>query len=210
MMADNTAGNRTGPGGPSPDEGHRRPRQGRGTRPAHLPAAPDLAATAQEAVVRFLGESAAATSGAEPGRAAATAVLDRPAAAGPAENSLGAAVGAGLSGGPGAPGSADSVAAHAAAMSVATLDKMESMAAKLETDITFALQAQAELQAGAGVAAAAAVQAAEESWRAAQASVEAESKVRVHLRVISRNLVFTVVLAVIAIVILAIFTANVH
>ena len=55
---------------------------------------------------------------------------------------------------------ADSVAWRAAAISVAALDRIEAAAAKVETDIAAALQAQAELRAGAGAAAEAAVRAA--------------------------------------------------
>jgi hypothetical protein len=207
--------------------GERHPRKGRRVRSTHSPARPpDLAVTAQQAVVRFLHDAAAAPD-AGPGPAVSgltgtdgtagagttVAVLDErpgPAAAGTGAG-LNVAAGPAPAGGADAAGSsAESVAVHAAARSVATLDKIESMAAKLETDIAFALQAQAELQAGAGVAAAAAVKAAQESWRAAVKSAEAESHVRDHLRVIGRNLVFTAVLALIAIIILALFTVSVH
>ena len=64
---------------------------------------------------------------------------------------------------PGATGAAaESVAVRAAAAGVATLDRIEAAAAKVEADIRAALRAQAELRAGAGVAAEAAVRAAQE------------------------------------------------
>ena len=57
---------------------------------------------------------------------------------------------------------------RAAASGVATLERIEAAAAKVEADIRTALLAQAELQAGAGAAAEAAVRAAEKSWIAAR------------------------------------------
>ena len=100
------------------------------------------------------------------------------------------------------------MALRAAAAGVATLDKIEAMAAKLETDIASALQAQAELQAGAGAAAEAAIEAAQAAWLSADTAVKAEHRVRDSLRVISRQLVFTALLALIAIIILALFAAS--
>jgi hypothetical protein len=112
---------------------------------------------------------------------------------------------------PGATGAAaESVAVRAAAASVATLDKMEAMAAKLETDIAFALRRQAELQAGAGAAAEAAVQAAQKAWLAAGTSVEAERHVRLHLRVISRDMVITAALVLAGLIILLLFATSAH
>jgi transcription termination factor Rho len=109
-----------------------------------------------------------------------------------------------------APGTAESVGVRAAAVSVATLDKMEAMAAKLETDIAAALRRQAELQAGAGAAAEAAVQAAQKAWLAAGTSVEAERHVRRHLRVISRDMVITAALVLVGLIILLLFAASAH
>ena len=109
-----------------------------------------------------------------------------------------------------APETAASVAVRAAAASVATLDKMEAMAAKLETDIAVALRRQAELQAGAGAAAEAAVQAAQNAWLAAGTSVEAERHVRLHLRVISRDMMITAALVLAGLIILLLFATSAH
>ena len=108
------------------------------------------------------------------------------------------------------PETAASVAVRAAAASVATLDKMEAMAAKLETDIASALRRQAELQAGAGAAAEAAVQAAQKAWLAAGTSVEAERHVRLHLRVIARDMVITAALVLAGLIILLLFATSAH
>ncbi len=80
---------------------------------------------------------------------------------------------------------AESVAVRAALAGVATLDRIEAAAAKVEADIRSALLAQAELQAGAGVAAEAAVRAAQASWIAARASEAAEGRARVILGVMT-------------------------
>ena len=103
---------------------------------------------------------------------------------------------------------AESVAMRAAALSVATLDRIEVAAAKVEEDIRSALQAQAELQAGAGAAAEAAVRAAQESWIAARTSEAAEGRTRVILRLMTRYLAVTIVLVVITLIFL-ILTASV-
>ena len=216
----------------------RRPRSARGpTGP------PDLAATAREAVVRYLqdasettadlkfapvGPVGAAKSDITYETARRTLVAERPAATlnaperggiAATEGETGRIFAAGTgTGGLAAPQSqpavgagdadAQSVALRAAAAGVATLDKIEAMAAKLETDIAAALQAQAELQAGAGAAAEAAIEAAQAAWLSADTAVKAEHRVRDSLRVISRQLVFTALLALIAIIILALFAAS--
>ena len=97
---------------------------------------------------------------------------------------------------------------RAAALSVATLDRIEAAAAKVEADIRSALQAQAELQAGAGAAAEAAVRAAQESWIAARTSEAAEGRARVILRLMTRYLAVTIALVVITLIFL-ILTASV-
>ena len=102
----------------------------------------------------------------------------------------------------------ESVAMRAAALSVATLDRIEAAAAKVEEDIHSALLAQAELQAGAGAAAEAAVRAAQESWIAARTSEAAEGRARVILRLMTRYLAVTIVLVVITLIFL-ILTASV-
>ncbi len=110
----------------------------------------------------------------------------------------------------GTPGTAESVAMKAAALSVATLDRIEAAAAKVEEDIRAALQAQAELRAGAGAAAEAAVRAAEDSWIAAHASEAAEGRARVILGVMTKYLAVTIALVVITVIFLVITAAVAH
>jgi hypothetical protein len=102
---------------------------------------------------------------------------------------------------------AESVALRAAASGVATLDRIEAAAAKVEADIRSALLAQAELQAGAGVAAEAAVRAAQDSWIAARTSEAAEGRARVILGMMTRYLAVTIVLVVVTVIFLVITAA---
>jgi hypothetical protein len=106
--------------------------------------------------------------------------------------------------------SAESVAVRAAAMGVATLDRIEAAAAKVEADIRTALLAQAELQAGAGAAAEAAVRAAEKSWIAAHTAEAAEGRAKIILGLMTRYLAVTIVLVVITIIFLAITASVAH
>ena len=110
----------------------------------------------------------------------------------------------------GADAAAESVAVRAAASGVATLERIEAAAAKVEADIQSALHAQAELQAGAGVAAEAAVRAAQESWLAARASEAAEGRARVILGVMTRYLAVTIALVVVTVIFLVITAAVAH
>jgi hypothetical protein len=105
---------------------------------------------------------------------------------------------------------AESVAVRAAASGVATLDRIEAAAAKVEADIRSALLAQAELQAGAGVAAEAAVRAAQESWIAARTSEAAEGRARVILGVMTRYLAVTIALVAVTVIFLVITAAIAH
>lgn len=105
---------------------------------------------------------------------------------------------------------AQSVAMRAAAVSVATLDRIEAAAAKVEADIRSALLTQAELHAGAGAAAEAAVRAAEESWVAAHTAEAAEGRARVMLGVMTRYLAVTITLVVITAIFLVITSAVAH
>jgi hypothetical protein len=105
---------------------------------------------------------------------------------------------------------AESVAVRAAATGIATLDRIEAAAAKVEADIRSALRAQAELQAGAGAAAEAAVRAAEKSWIAAHTAQAAEGRARVILGLMTRYLAVTIVLVVITIIFLAITASVAH
>jgi hypothetical protein len=193
-----------------------------GRRASSSPAAaPDLAAAAREAVVGFLHDSSMGgladetsqpTGGISAAKAGPSTVAVKIAtddAAGgfsaamrtetPAERAV-------------APGesNAESVAVRAAAMGVATLDRIEAAAAKVEADIRSALLAQAELQAGAGAAAEAAVRAAEKSWIAAHTAVAAEGRAKVILGVMTRYLAVTIVLVVITIIFLAITASVAH
>jgi hypothetical protein len=104
----------------------------------------------------------------------------------------------------------ESVAMRAAALSVATLDRIEAAAAKVEEDIRSALLAQAELQAGAGAAAEAAVRAAQESWIAARTSEAAEGRARAILRLMTRYLAVTIALVVITLIFLVLTASVVH
>jgi hypothetical protein len=189
---------------------------------------PDPAAAAAEAVVRYLRESSVAT--AERGGG-------QPAGAGPEPMTAGGP-GTGLAADAAVsaqePGAAEmsaaveqampwrvawpdairndseSVATAAAAASIAALDRIEAMAAKLETDIAAAHRAQAELQAGAGAAAEAAVRAAEEAAEAARSAIEADKRAKISLIKVARYVEVTIVLLVIAMVILVVTATTVH
>ena len=181
---------------------------------------PDLATAAREAVVGFLHDSSMGPAQAATGQAgvtinpeagSATVTLEAPAHDAAAGLSAPIRVGipAGLT--PGVGGvTADSVAMRAAAMGVATLDRIEAAAAKVEADIRAALQAQAELRAGAGAAAEAAVRAAEDSWIAAHKSEAAEGRARVILGLMTRYLAVTIALVVITIIFLIITASTAH
>jgi len=147
--------------------------------------APDLAAIARDAVVGFLQEASTATA-----QRAATG----PAPATPAARAMELP--------PGRP--AEDTAWRAAALSVATLDRIEAAAAKVEEDIAAALRTQAELQAGAGVAAEQAVRAAMEAAGSSQAAARSERGARLVLRRIEHCLTITVLLLIVSIVILVV------
>src|SRR6266516_2124259 len=191
-----------------------RPRDGRRVRPASA-GPPDLAAVAREAVVSFLHDASAqrqasrsAAAQQEANADAAPVARDAYVAAGreAGRNTPAAEEGADANADPAASEfAAQSVALRAAAMSVATLDRIEAAAAKVEADIVLALQAHAELQAGAGAAAEVAVNAAQDAWVAAGTAVEADKKARNTLRVIARYAVTITVLVVIEIIIFVLF-----
>ena len=205
-----------------PCDDRRRPRNGRRPGSARGPTGPpDLAATARDAVVRYLQDASDSTADLKLAPGTPIAPVNSGTTDGTAEPAVIAEAvaapvsslepGSGAVAGnqpPYSDADAQSVALRAAAAGVATLDKIEAMAAKLETDIAAALQAQAELQAGAGAAAEAAIAAAQAAWQSAGTAVAAEHRVRDSLRVISRQLVFTAVLALVAIIILALFAAS--
>jgi hypothetical protein len=91
---------------------------------------------------------------------------------------------------------ADSVALQAAAASIATLDRIEKAAAKVEADILTALRIQARLQAGAAVAAETAVRAAQGAWEAADAAVEAETRTKALVGIMIIIIIMIIVLGV--------------
>ncbi len=174
-------------GGPSPGNGQQgspsrrgraRGRHSRGGAAVSAdpgqPGPVDLAAVARDAVVAFLRDQSAGEAGAGPGQLATLDAGAEPlsAAAGATSAEViaaqaapgGAQAEAGISAaGEAGVQSAALRATGAAALSVATLDRIEAVAARLEADIAVARREQAELQARAGAAAAAAVRAAQES-----------------------------------------------
>jgi hypothetical protein len=194
---------------------HRRSRQ-------PVAAGPDVAAAAREAVVGFLHDSSMGSPDLETAQSAATMLAPTPkgggstvamkAAADPAHGgsaALRVRIPAGMTSGA-SDAAAESVAVRAAISGVATLDRVEAAAAKVEADIRSALLAQAELQAGAGVAAEAAVRAAQEAWIAARTSEAAEGRARVILGVMTRYLAVTIALVVVTIIFLVITAAVTH
>jgi len=155
-------------------------------------------------VVGFLHDAAAATAERESGRAsgadggqafvaadgltATGAEVTIPAADEPIQWSTPADAG---------PGPSYSTAARAAAAGVATLERIEEAAAKVEADIATALQAHATLQAGAGEAAEVAVRAAQEAWESASSAAESDKQARISLRHVVRWVAVVVVLVAI-------------
>lgn len=200
------------------------PRRRLGRHP-HSPRAsagpPDLAVVAKEAVTRFLfDEAAGAPKGDAATPAGTVATVTRPQTAviarreGPREvglNSLAAEVAIPGARGP-SPSQSDpqAVALRAAAISVATLERIELAAAQLETDIAAARTEQAELQAGAGFAAEEAVRAADEAWTSARDATQASHQARESLRRISRYLAVTIVVVVFEVLFVVIFSSSAH
>lgn len=195
--------------------GHRVPRQ-RGGQPMRSKNAtvrvspPDLGAIARDAVISFLREASAAPAG--DGGSAAGPGPDGPAPGprptpgdGLTAGAVGEPVAAGMS-----PDAAQAVAVRAAAVSVATLDRIESAAARLEADIAAARQEQAELQRKAGAAAEAAVRAAEEALTSAGTAQEASAQAKTSMRVIGAWGIAIAVLVVIQLLILVLFAATTH
>jgi hypothetical protein len=181
-----------------------------------------MAVAAREAVVGFLHDSSMGSSAPGTGQHAETMLAPTPkggvstvavkVAADPANGgsaALRVRIPASMTSGA-SDAAAESVAVRAAAAGVATLDRIEAAAAKVEADIRSALRAQAELQAGAGVAAEAAVRAAQESWIAARTSEAAEGRARVILGVMTRYLAVTIALVAVTIIFLIITAAVAH
>ena len=180
---------------------------------------PDVAAAAAEAVVRYLHDSSVAVLEREdtrPAGAGTEVPVATPAStadsAHEADGMLAAAEDA-MPWSVAAEASqlnAESVAVQAAALSVATLDRIEAMAAKLEADIAAAHQAQAELQAGAGHAAEAAVRAAQAAWRSAREAAESDKQAKISLVKVGRYVEVTVVLLVISMIIFVVVATSAH
>jgi hypothetical protein len=228
-----------GPNGPpdaaeSPDGGHRHSGHGRRKRSGTAPQGPaDVAVLAREAVISFLNDASRATADREAVRAGVAPADGEPTAAAAEENApWAAAEGNAPWAGPGTaielrapapapatvPGDAIFAAGQvatgsgwgAAAIGVATLDRIEAAAAKVEADIAVALRAYADLQAGAGAAAEAAVYAAQSAMASAGVATEAERQVRISLRQVRQYVVVTVVLLVVVIIVLAEITSPVR
>jgi hypothetical protein len=175
-----------------------------------------VAAAAAEAVVRYLHDSSAAVlerDDTRPARAGTEVPAAAPApTADEADRVLAAAEDA-MPWSVAAEASqlnAESVAVQAAAVSVATLDRIEAMAAKLEADIAAAHRAQADLQAGAGHAAEAAVRAAQAAWRAAREAAESDRQAKISLVKVARYVEVTVVLLVITMIIFVVVATSAH
>ena len=185
----------------------------------HAASGPDVAAAAREAVVSFLHDSSMGAPGRQPAGTmpaptpeGAVSTVAVKAAADPANGgsaALRVRIPASMTSGA-SDAAAESVAVRAAASGVATLERIEAAAAKVEADIRSALHAQAELRAGAGVAAEAAVRAAQESWLAARASEAAEGRARVILGVMTRYLAVTIALVAVTVIFLIITAAVAH
>jgi hypothetical protein len=210
----------------SPEGGHRHLGLGRRSRSGTAPhGPPDVAVLARDAVISFLNDASKATADREAGRAglgvtgtgaATTAAAEYPAGDG-ADSAVGLAVRTQvLETVP--PDALSQVAADratgsagwGAAIGVATLDRIEAAAAKVEADIAIALRAYADLQAGAGAAAEAAVHAAQSAMASAGVATEAERQVRISLRQVRQYVVVTVVLLVVVIIVLAEVTSPVR
>ena len=200
-----------------PDGGKRRLHNGPRLRSS---SPPDLGALAREAVVGFLHDASMATAQREATRADGAVTDVAAGTATPTGNAVtgGAVTGSAVTGSAVTGGAreaashpgAESAAWRAAAISVAALDRIEATAAKVEADIAAALQAHAELQAGAGTAAEGAVHAAQSAWVAANSAVEADSRAKIALRRVEHYVSITVVLLVIAIIVLVVTAVPVH
>src|SRR5580704_5383145 len=182
-------------------------------------AAPDVAAAAREAVIGFLHDSSMGSPAPQSAQPAGTmlapvatrtvAVQAAPEPADGGSTALRVSIPARMTAGA-SDQAAESVAVRAAVAGVATLDRIEAAAAKVEADIRSALLAQAELQAGAGIAAEAAVRAAQASWIAARASEAAEGRARVILGVMTRYLAVTMAILLVTLVFVVITAVIAH
>jgi hypothetical protein len=207
-----------------PDGGPRRLHKGQRRRSSFTPVRPpDLGTLAREAVVGFLHDASMATAQREATRVDRAVTDIATATATPTGHAATATPTGNVATGKAATGkavtdSAGETASHsvaesawrAAAVSIATLDRIEATAAKVEADIAAALQAHAELQAGAGTAAEGAVRAAQSAWVAANSAVEADSRAKRALRRVEHYVTITVVLVVIAMIVLVVSATSAH
>ena len=199
-------------------------------------ASPDLGAAAREAVVAFLRDASAAAEAGQPAQAAEAPPAGSPAEAPPVGPPSGVAGqadqgGTGVTtlaaavpepatpvesaeGGLGPPSagrlSAEDIAVRAATTSIATLDRIEAAAAKLEADIAAALAEQTRLQAGAGEAAEKAVRAAQEAWTSAGTAEEASKEAAASAAVVGKWVAVGAALLVVQLLILLLFAASSH
>jgi hypothetical protein len=188
---------------------HRVPRpRGHRHTPSEPAPLPDLAEVARTAVVNFLRDQSAATAEQDAALVDETALGAQPQ---PRTVRTAGQEDAYEPGGIAAAGEdAAATALRAAALSVATLDRIESAAAQLEADIAAARVEQAELQAGAGIAAEAAVRAAQEAWTAAGEAEGHSEQAKRTLKTIGRYMVATIVLVLIQVLFAIVFAASAH
>ncbi len=212
--------------GDAAPNGHRRvrlphPRGGQRKSPSAAVRPPDVATAAAQAVVRYLNESSVAVLERQDSRPAgadqaATATAATTTTAGDQAREADVSAAAAVAAMPWSVAAeasqlnAESVAVKAAAVSVAALDRIEAMAAKLEADIAVAHRAQAEIQAGAGAAAEAAVRAAQAAWRSARAAAESDKQAKISLVKVARYVEVTVVLLVIAMIIFVVVATSAY
>jgi len=214
----------------SPEGGHRHLGPGRRLRSGTAPEGPpDMAVLAREAVISFLNDASKATADREALRAGEAATDIGATAAGAAGNAAGdgADTASGIPAQAPAPETVPRGAVSAltqvavaqatgsagwgaAAIGVATLDRIEAAAAKVEADIAVALRAYADLQAGAGAAAEAAVHAAQSAMASAGVATEAERQVKISVRQVRQYVVVTTVLLAVVLIVLAVLTSPVH
>jgi hypothetical protein len=195
----------------SPDGGHRQLGRGRRLRSGAAPdGRPDAAVLAREAVISFLNDASKATAARAAVRAGGAATDGGAAVTtGPARETVPRDADSAANN-VAAPQATGSMGWGAAAIGAATLDRIEATAAKVDADIAVALQAYADLQAGAGAAAEAAVHAAHSAIASADVATEAERQVRISLRQVKQYVVVTVALLAIVLLVVAVIITAVH
>ena len=214
--ADTQAGSSGPPDAAGSPQGHHHLGHGRRQRSGTAQQGPgDVAVLAREAVISFLNDASKATADREAVRAS-VAATDGEAGVTAGADAIGVPAQASVPGSPetmprdAVSGAAGLAGWGAAAIGVATLDRIEAAAAKVEADIAVALRAYADLQAGAGAAAEAAVHAAQSAMASAGVATEAERQVRISMRQVRQYVVVTVVLLAIVLLVVAVITTAVH